>query len=77
MLQPVTLGYSATIFSLKKSWRGMRQLNLPYLALRKGLNNFACETTFRFSCASRTTGAANFAWGTAVDLRSDRRAWSI
>ena len=25
----------------------MRQLNLAYLALRKGLNTFACETPFR------------------------------
>ena len=52
----------------------MRQLNLPYLALRKGLNTFACETTFRCSCASRMTGAAFKARGRTVDLRSSRPA---
>ena len=31
----------------------MRQLNLPYFAPRKGLNTFACETTFRCSYASQ------------------------
>ena len=55
----------------------MRQLNLPYLALRKGLNAFACGTTFRCSCASRMTGAAGIARGRVIDLRSDHPAWSI
>ena len=52
----------------------MRQLNLSHLALRKGLNTFAYETTFRCSCASRWTGAASPARGRTVDLRSDRPA---
>ena len=39
----------------------MRQLNLSHLALRKGLNTFACETTFRCSSTSRRTGTAKIA----------------
>ena len=55
----------------------MRQLNLSHFAIRKGLNTFACETTFRCSRASRMTGAADIARGRTVDLRSDRPAWGI
>ena len=51
----------------------MRQLNLTHLALRKGLNTFACETTFRCSSTSRRTGTAKSqSW--TVDLRSNRPA---
>ena len=57
----------------RKSWREIRQLNLSHLALRKGLNTFAYETTFRCSSTSRKTGTAKSRSRT-VDLRSDRPA---
>ena len=51
----------------------MRQLNLSHLALRKGLNTFAHETTFRCKSTSCSTGTEK-SWSLAVDLRSDRPA---
>ena len=48
-------------------------MNLSRLALRKGLNTFAYETTLRCSSTSRRTGTAKSRSRT-VDLRSDRPA---
>ena len=51
----------------------MHQLNLKHLALRKGLNTFACDTTFR--CSSSCAGLVpRKSRSLAVDLRSDRQA---
>ena len=51
----------------------MRQSKLSYLALRKGLNTFAYETTFRCSSTSRRAGTRKSRSRT-VDLCSNRPA---
>ena len=48
----------------------MRQLNLSHLALRKGLDTFAYETTFRCSSASPGLAPQNRGAGRSTCVRT-------